>query len=236
MKKILVIDDSAIHQASARETLKDSGYELTIASGYREAYKLLLNPDGFWKHVETELGTRGLKWGVKGYQEAAREVAARLRSEYAYDVVLCDLLMPCPPHSHDDSVMPLGPDGEKFVGQEMPFGFPLVFLAAMSGARHVGVVTDASHHNHPFSAVLDPVEWYRSNGAGKFTINGTVVKFFQDGGRYLADGTVCPQCKGTGKDSDHECYTCGGAGKDWKEGKDWGNSLQYLLSDTPPRP
>ncbi len=67
---------------------------------------------------------------------------------HAYDMVLVDLLMPA-------SYQQQGPDGEQFVGQEMPVGIFLGLLAAKNGAKYVGVLTDSDHHSHPASACFD---------------------------------------------------------------------------------
>ncbi len=64
MSRILVIEDSSIHQQSARQTLQ--GHNVAIVGSYDEAYEYL-NP----------------VWGNNGWE-----------SPYQFDVVLCDLLMP----------------------------------------------------------------------------------------------------------------------------------------------
>jgi CheY-like chemotaxis protein len=68
--KILVIDDSFVHQESARQTL--TGHELTVATSYEEGFRLLAPFDSQEHYI-----AKGKKGGV-------------------YDVVLSDLLMPAP--------------------------------------------------------------------------------------------------------------------------------------------
>ncbi|MFA6429484.1 MAG: hypothetical protein WCV84_03215 [Patescibacteria group bacterium] len=148
-----------------------------------------------------------------------------------YEVVLLDLLMPCP-KSRAGAVLPLGPEARQFEGQEMPFGFPLVFLAAMSGAQYIAVVTDANHHDHPMSAMLDPFEWLRNSGGVRLLLNGAAVKFFQYPATFPLQGTVCNKCQGTGTLRDYKCYGCYGSGN--QLGKDWGMLLKLLLSDEEP--
>jgi len=79
-----------------------------------------------------------------------------LKSDTDLDVLLSDLLMPAEPHA-------LGPDGFKFLGQEVPIGFVLALRAAMVGVKKIAVITDTNHHNHPMSAALDwinPAYWH----------------------------------------------------------------------------
>ncbi len=65
-----------------------------------------------------------------------------------FDVVLVDLMLPA-------SRRTMGPEGMKFVGQEMPVGTFLVLLAMKLGIKYVGLLTDTNHHNHPASACID---------------------------------------------------------------------------------
>lgn len=71
-----------------------------------------------------------------------------LQDTHGFDVVLVDLLMPA-------SRQQQGPDGAKFVGQEMPVGIFLALLAAKNGAKLVAVHSDSCHHSHPASACFD---------------------------------------------------------------------------------
>jgi CheY-like chemotaxis protein len=95
---------------------------------------------------------------VTNYQQALKAV------QQPYDAVLTDLMLPA-------SSETLGTEAiEKYVGQEMPLGFVLVFLASAAGTKRIGVVTDLNHHAHPVSAALDHLR-------KPHTINGATVIF-----------------------------------------------------------
>ena len=115
--KILVIDDAA-HNTQAAISQLGEAHQLTTASSYDEARKLLVgNP---WANEEAQ----------------------------KFDVILTDLMMPA-------SGMRQGEEGLRFVGKLMPVGVFLVLLAAKSGAKYIGLLTDTGHHDHPASAALD---------------------------------------------------------------------------------
>ena len=76
------------------------------------------------------------------------EGAKILLRECDFDVVLVDLLMPASSYAQ-------GPDGQKYIGQEMPVGIFLALMAAKAGAKYVAVFTDSDHHAHPASACFD---------------------------------------------------------------------------------
>lgn len=253
--KVLVIDDSPLHQASALQTLKD--HDLTIVGSYDEAFKLLEEPyETIEKETFVALERSGYKFpGENASEEECKDHLKELGRQKRtvrlpsprFEVVLTDLLMPA-------SEREMGDNGFKFVGQEMPVGFGLVLMAAQCGARFAAVFTDTSHHNHPASALLDPFESrcpHEYNPAGicpRFNINGTVVGFY--GSPFcLVDGTTCSDCNGTGgkevcycvkhnadtakmdcvdcNGTGCRCWKCRNTGKDW--GKDWGKVLQHLL-------
>lgn len=76
-----------------------------------------------------------------GYQEAMQ-----LLSSERFDVVLTDLHLP----------MSSKTMGDKFkLGEMVPYGMLLMVEAVRQGARRVGIVTDLSHHDDPFSAAFD---------------------------------------------------------------------------------
>lgn len=207
MKKILVIDDSANNQASARESLKDSGYEVKVVGSYDEA-------------IET-LEEAGIAYNNKGDP---------------FEVILCDLLMPAGKRT-------MGPDGEKYVGQEMSLGFALAMTAVMHGAKYVGVVTDLNHHNHPASAAMDRFEAHHIGA--RFVVNASssccgreghgtaLVRYFQVGVGFPLEGTVCPSCKGSSVTTSQHCNTCFKTGK--QLGKDWSKVLKMLLPEEKPQ-
>lgn len=92
--------------------------------------------------------------------------------EQIFDVVLSDLLMPA-------SGMAIGEEGKKYIGQEMPVGFALSLMAALSGAKYVAVVTDTDHHDHPASAMLDTFNSYHDSCISpRFVINGARVGYY----------------------------------------------------------
>lgn len=154
------------------------------------------------------------------------EEARKLLATHQWDAVLCDLLMPAGGYMQ-------GPDGQKFVGQEMAVGWALALTAAQNGVKYVAVVTDMNHHNHPGSAMLDPFSKH------VFTIDGARVLMTNEGGMVGIAGTefACEECSGTGKarrrdGSPYECCYCRGGGVKHKDkGKNWGEILKALLSD-----
>lgn len=76
-----------------------------------------------------------------GYQEAME-----LLGNEKFDVVLTDLHLPMSSETM----------GDKFkLGELVPYGILIMIEAARQGARKVGVVTDLSHHDDPFSAAFD---------------------------------------------------------------------------------
>jgi CheY-like chemotaxis protein len=86
------------------------------------------------------------------------------------EVLLSDLLMPAEPCT-------LGREGLKFLGHAIPIGLVLMLRAARASVKHVAVITDANHHNHPMSAALDwiaPAYWCGDEEA-LFRINNAAV-------------------------------------------------------------
>jgi CheY-like chemotaxis protein len=94
-----------------------------------------------------------------GYEEAR----ATAMKDKSFRVALIDLLMPAEPFM-------LGPDAlEKYVGVEIGIGFPLALELARLGIPKIAIATDASHHAHPMSAVVD---WFEG---GVWNINATTL-------------------------------------------------------------
>lgn len=91
--------------------------------------------------------------------------AITLAHDGAFDVALLDLLMTA-------EATTLGTEGLKFLGEEMPVGFPLAIKMAMLGVPHIIVATDTGHHDHPASAIID---WFGSREPIK--INDSTVYF-----------------------------------------------------------
>jgi CheY-like chemotaxis protein len=177
---------------------------------------------------------------VSTYDEAATLLGRPIlggessRPDLPFDVVLADLLMPAGNYR-------LSPEGERFVGQEMPVGFALALQAVLSGAKYVAVVTATNHHDHPASALLDQLggDYWRDDSnreprtRAKFNINGATVGFFHHPKYYVADKEVCDVCSGSGRLSkDLSCCFCEGTGKRGEiktETKDWKKVLDRLL-------
>jgi len=227
--RVLVIDDTQVHIASAKECLSD--HELVTASTYDQAVELIERRAPY-EAVEAEAARRGIscpkhestpkdKWGeeYEKYRNARQQVEEELRPKQ-FDAVLSDLIMPA-------SREPLSPDGLKFAGQLMPVGFALALLAAKNGAKYVAVVTATNHHNHPASAMLDRLSSaYWSGEPAAFTINGATAGFYHAPSRQVG-GTVCEGCKGTKQEPNGKpCYSCGGTGLG--KGKDWAVVLAVL--------
>lgn len=255
--RILVIDDTSIHQMSARQTLV--GHELTVVGTYDEAYELLEEPAAPWQTVSDELDRRGFKDPYAKETtdvERADRLMERIKLEKelcpppSFDVVLCDLLMPA-------GKTQMGPKGMKYVGQEMPVGFALSLMAAIHGAKYVAVVTDTNHHDHPAAAMLDPFlsrcphKDSTESGPPRFVTNGAIIGYYQSP-LTPVDGTACEDCNGTGNKNEcsckarnggspkpdcdscngagHGCWKCRNTGKQW--GKDWGMVLFHLIAKT----
>ncbi len=251
--RILVIDDNLLHQMSARQTL--GGHNVTIVGTYDEAHELLQEPRASYEAVDAELKRRGFKNFYSPDATEEEKIASRAERKLieqelcpspSFDVVLSDLLMPA-------SEMTMGQDGMKYVGQEMPVGFALSLMASLYGAKYVAVVTDANHHDHPASAMLDSFDSDNRVESGKpprFVINGAKVGYYHSP-MTLVEGTVCAVCNGTGskevcrcvKNNDgsprldcddcngtgrHSCWTCSCSGKQW--GKDWGRVIAHLTT------
>ena len=170
-----------------------------------------------------------------------------------FDVVLCDLLMPA-------GAVEQGTEGQKYIGQEMPVGFALAFMAVLQGAKYVAVVTNLNHHQHPAAALLDRLG---SDGLDshadefvKIRANGVPIGFVNYAPMIGVDGTSCTECGGTGKQTERSCRICKGSGKGYRDqpcsncngsgretprcyscsggkvqGKNWGRVLQCLLEN-----
>lgn len=80
---------------------------------------------------------------VVGSQEEAEKLLNK--ENHGFEVVLLDLLMPAGKRALSKNL----------IGIESDSGVYLALLAAVNGAKYVGVLTDASHHNHPSSACID---------------------------------------------------------------------------------
>jgi len=103
---------------------------------------------------------------VSTFRQALAELAAR-RAETQFEAVLTDFLLPASGHN-------LGPAAcVAFTGRLMPLGPYVAMQAIQSGVKKVAVVTDASHHDHPMVAALDPLldkNWIIDGGLMKFWV------------------------------------------------------------------
>ncbi len=84
--------------------------------------------------------------------ETYKEAVDLLKSK-PFDVALLDLLMP--PESFTLS----GTAFEKVVGSEFPAGIFTALVAARAGVKNIRIITDASHHDHPATALIDYISW-----------------------------------------------------------------------------
>jgi CheY-like chemotaxis protein len=109
---------------------------------------------------------------ASGYEEAM-EILAKQK----FTIVLTDLHLP----------MSSKTMGDKFrLGELVPYGVLLMVEAARQGAKFVGVVTDLSHHDDPFSAAFDHYSRFQ------FQIDGANVlmmhaRLDRDGAKDWAD-------------------------------------------------
>lgn len=114
----------------------------------------ILVVDDKQEHLQAATSQLGSTHQVETRDEYT-EAVALLTEDAPFDVLLSDLLMPAEPQT-------LGKEGLRFLGHEIPIGLVLAFRAAAVGVKHVAVITDANHHNHPMSAAIDwinPAYW-----------------------------------------------------------------------------
>jgi len=120
---------------------------------------------------------------------------AELYAPQRFDVVLTDLL-----YTQGRGIM-MSPANAHRASEEMAFGFPLAMIAARQGVKHVAIVTDMCHHDHPMAYTFD----FFKDGDGEvapLTIDGAKVMLFDvrrlPEAYVLKDGTVTekkPDCK-----------------------------------------
>lgn len=177
--KVLVIDDSAIHQATAKAQLQQ--YDTTVVGTYEKAQELL-TPQVNYRRAEAILESQfgNFKpWDTKDEAKkqeyyAAEKVAREQATRYPdFDVVLTDLLMPASSQSCRSSPL---------AGTEMPVGIFLALLAANNGAKYVAVFTDSDHHSHPASACFDAFNSRGEDNPVPFTVGGAKVVLCNDRG------------------------------------------------------
>lgn len=90
---------------------------------------------------------------VTNYKEAEKALCGDRDMHFGrtfnqqYDVVLTDLLLPSSPEGQAD----------KSSKGEMPYGVIFILLAMRIGVKHIALLTDGNHHNHPFIWAIDPL-------------------------------------------------------------------------------
>jgi CheY-like chemotaxis protein len=84
--------------------------------------------------------------------ETYKEAVDLLRSR-TFDVALLDLLMPPESFTLSDTAF------EKVIGSEFPAGIFIALVAARAGVKNIRIITDASHHDHPATALIDYISW-----------------------------------------------------------------------------
>jgi len=129
-----------------------------------------------------------------------------------FEVVLTDLLMPVVDN------LGLSEKGDRWVGQEIPFGFLVALHALMMGVRWVGILTIENHHDHPASMSLDRYR-YRGGFAQNTTIGESEL--------IMANDSFVGYC--------HPDKP--GVFVNWEPGitpvKNWAEFLEYLLLPHP---
>lgn len=152
--KILIFDDSKIHRIAAQLTLGGE-HEITVVDTYDKAAAALSTEIDYERlttlRAEANIGrypNEGTADMQAAWNKANEELQEKARRRPDFDVVLTDLLVL--PSSEAQ-----GPEGEKFLGQEMPLGTIIALRALAAGIKMVAVVTDMNHHNHPASAAFD---------------------------------------------------------------------------------
>ncbi len=209
--KILVIEDTAKHQQAAR--LQLVGHDLTVAGTYEEG-QCHLNATSYLYGV-----TRGCdefkKQGIQ-HEDQKSLAGQHVRS---WDIVLIDLMLPAPEEAQRQ--------GSSLVGQEMPLGTTLAFLALKTGIKKVAIVTDTNHHDHPASAALDVF-----GGRNKFQIGDAEMLITNHGTAtadhatyQLLDNEYLDTEEGVAKYPKDEHYRC----QNTTSVKPWIRAVEVLL-------
>ncbi len=122
--RILVIDDKQVNLDAAKEQL--AGHQVTTASSFREAHKLLGQNKDADQYVYFDK------------QEPAQ-----------FDVVLTDLFMPACPDGINKAKF------ASHEGTEKPYGTVFALAALRRGIPMVAIVTSGNHHADPLVWALD---------------------------------------------------------------------------------
>jgi len=128
---------------------------------------------------DTEMHMQSAREQLSGHNleiVSAYEAAEISLQHNQYNVVLTDLMMP----KGGNSVM--SPKGMRYIFDLLPYGFPLILLAAKKNVPYIGLVTDVNHHDHPMSACIDPLSsayWNEKNSPSSLLrINNSRVGIF----------------------------------------------------------
>lgn len=216
--RILVIDDSRTNLDAALAQLKGKGHEVTVSQFYDTGAEYF-EAEYDEAKMQRILAEQGIQQGDQGYYAAKRQAQAQSRLPLPFDVVLVDLLMPA-------SANMQGPDGRKFVGQEMPIGIFLALLAAKAGAKHVAVFTDTDHHSHPASACFDAFNQSETSPT-PFTVEGAQVLLSNT--RNWVDHFQPDDLSAKMDYADYGKQEYGGKGLPSVRAKNWLALLNYLL-------
>ncbi|MFA6445724.1 MAG: hypothetical protein WCW14_00535, partial [Candidatus Paceibacterota bacterium] len=209
------------------------GHELTVVGTYDEAQAALL------PNLDREKQKRifAKKFGDNDpyKRDGITDEVRQQRMDYFYsvereatsypnfDVVLTDLLVPA-------SQQAQGPDGSRYVGQEMPLGTTIALLALVAGVKKVAVVTDMNHHNHPASAAFDCFGNTNKPGANIICTNRVGEVAIDEATGEPVDQQFLKSDEGKKKYPYPEGKTWGDRkGLSW--GKDWGNILIQLIGE-----
>lgn len=151
---ILVIEDTKLHQDSAREQFLQKNIIDTLHQQGRSY--VLDNADN--------------------YEQGKQKLLSMKNQENRYTVVLTDLMVP---KGGRDT---MSPKGMEYIFDLMPYGFTLALLAAKLHVPYIGIVTDINHHDHPMSACIDPISgayWDNDSAhASLYNINNSVLGIF----------------------------------------------------------
>jgi len=237
--KILVFDDSLIHQEAAKLSLV--GHDLVVVGTYDEAQKALTSvvdydkakvilpgllekaglPTDFEPHGKNKEASEEVKAKFWALKDESRKLAT---NHPDFDVVLTDLMVPA-------SGQAQGQEGDRFVGQEMPLGTTIALLALVAGVKKVAVVTDMNHHSHPASAAFDCFGSMDKAGANIICTNRVGMLNIDEATGLSVDGEILQSEEGKKKYPYPE-------GKSWGDrqglkrgGKNWGGILKQLLGE-----
>lgn len=217
--KILVIDDTRVNLEAAKQTIS-SQHELTLASSYDEAYKLLEKPkDGGPPPFDVVLTDLLMPAGsVQQGGEGAKYVGQEMPVGFALALMavlhgakLVAVVTDLDHHKHPAAAMldRLGSDG--LDGRESDF------VRIHANGVPVGFV------NYAPKVRVETVDCEVCGGVG--TMPETTCRSCEGNGKaHWLIGGQCNPCKGSGRETTKcSCY------KGKSPGKDWGRVLESLL-------